>query len=106
MASPVSFRISRPSRGCTVLPTLESGVENIKEKIIAFDRKRAAGTAPQDEPTVPDGPVAYYATVPLRAMVKAMREAGTSVVGVRTAIKAALGHPHDVTDPTPSRAQI
>jgi alkanesulfonate monooxygenase SsuD/methylene tetrahydromethanopterin reductase-like flavin-dependent oxidoreductase (luciferase family) len=35
-----------------------------------------AGTAPQDEPTVPGGPVAYYATVPLRAMVKAMREAG------------------------------
>jgi pyroglutamyl-peptidase len=35
-----------------------------------------AGTAPQDEATVPDGPVAYYATAPLRAMVKAMREAG------------------------------
>lgn len=35
-----------------------------------------AGTAPQGEPTVPGGPVAHYATVPLRAMVKAMREAG------------------------------
>jgi pyroglutamyl-peptidase len=125
-----------------------------------------AGTAPQDEPTVPGAPVAYYATVPLRAMVKAMRDAGipadisdtaatlmcnhlmygvlhqvaakrldiptgwvhlphlpevaalqhnvgspsmaleTSAAGVRTAIKAALDHPHDITDPMPSRFQI
>ena len=35
-----------------------------------------AGTAPQDEPTIEGGPVAYYATLPLRAMVKAMRAAG------------------------------
>ena len=35
-----------------------------------------AGLAPQDEPTVPGGPVAYYATSPLRAMVKAMRQGG------------------------------
>jgi pyroglutamyl-peptidase len=35
-----------------------------------------AGVAPLDEPTVPGGPVAYYATVPIRAMVKAMRAAG------------------------------
>lgn len=30
----------------------------------------------QDQPTVPGGPVAYYSTLPIRAMVKAMREAG------------------------------
>lgn len=30
----------------------------------------------QDEMTAPDGPAAYYATVPIRAMVKAMRAAG------------------------------
>jgi pyroglutamyl-peptidase len=125
-----------------------------------------AGNAPQDEPTIAGGPVAYYATLPLRAMVKRMREAGipadisdtaatlmcnhlmygvlhhiaekrldtragwihlphlpevaallhnlgnpsmsmeTSAAGVRAAIKAALDHPHDITDPIPSRIQI
>ena len=30
----------------------------------------------QGRMTVPDGPVAYYSTLPIRAMVKAMREAG------------------------------
>ena len=34
-----------------------------------------AGAQPQ-EPIVPDGPVAYYATLPIRAMVRAMRAAG------------------------------
>ncbi len=35
-----------------------------------------AGKAPVNEPIVPDGPAAYYATLPIRAMVKAMRAAG------------------------------
>lgn len=30
----------------------------------------------QDRLTAPDGPVAYYSTLPIRAMVKAMRDAG------------------------------
>ena len=34
------------------------------------------GVVLQGEPTVPGGPAAYYATLPIRAMVKAMREAG------------------------------
>ena len=34
------------------------------------------GHSLQDEPTVPDGPVAYLSTLPIRAMVRAMREAG------------------------------
>ncbi len=34
------------------------------------------GCALQDQPTVPGGPAAYYTTLPIRAMVKAMREAG------------------------------
>ena len=34
------------------------------------------GYAPQGEPTVPGAPVAYYSTLPIRAMVKTMREAG------------------------------
>lgn len=35
------------------------------------------GVILQDELTAPDGPVAYYATLPIRAMVTAMRKAGT-----------------------------
>lgn len=35
-----------------------------------------AGCRLQGQPTAVDGPAAYYATLPLRAMVKAMREAG------------------------------
>jgi pyroglutamyl-peptidase len=34
------------------------------------------GVAPLNEPTAPDGPVAYFSTAPIRAMVKAMRVAG------------------------------
>ena len=34
------------------------------------------GKAPVDEPIVPGGPAARYATLPIRAMVKAMRAAG------------------------------
>ena len=32
----------------------------------------------QGQMTVPDGPVAYYSTLPIRAMVKAMRESSDS----------------------------
>ncbi|MEP3280280.1 MAG: pyroglutamyl-peptidase I [Stappiaceae bacterium] len=35
-----------------------------------------AGRSMQDTLTVPGGPVAYYSTLPLRAMVKAMRDGG------------------------------
>lgn len=35
-----------------------------------------AGRAPVDEPIVVGGPAAYHATLPIRAMVKAMRAAG------------------------------
>ena len=34
------------------------------------------GCSLQDELTAPDGPAAYYSTLPIRAMVKAIREAG------------------------------
>jgi pyroglutamyl-peptidase len=34
------------------------------------------GLVLQDKPTVPGGPVVYYTTVPLRAMVTALRRAG------------------------------
>lgn len=35
-----------------------------------------AGRSPVDERIVADGPAAYYATLPIRAMVKALRAAG------------------------------
>ena len=34
------------------------------------------GCALQGQPTIPGGPVAYYSSLPIRAMVKAMRESG------------------------------
>jgi pyroglutamyl-peptidase len=54
-------------------------VERIAHNLNDSTRYRLAdnrGCALQGQPTVPDGPVAYYATLPLRAMVKAMRSAG------------------------------
>ena len=35
-----------------------------------------AGNQPVDEPIYPDGPDAYFVTLPIKAMVKAMQEAG------------------------------
>lgn len=35
-----------------------------------------AGAQPIDTPVVPDGPPAYFATVPVKAMVQAIRDAG------------------------------
>ncbi|MDT0609135.1 pyroglutamyl-peptidase I [Streptomyces lancefieldiae] len=42
-----------------------------------------AGQQPIDEPVVPDGPAAYFSTLPVKACVAAMREAG---------VPAALSH--------------
>lgn len=41
-----------------------------------YQLKDNNGRILQGQMTVPDGPVAYYSTLPIRAMVKAMREAG------------------------------
>ena len=35
-----------------------------------------AGVRPQDEPIVPDGPAAYFSTLPIKKMVEEIREAG------------------------------
>ena len=35
-----------------------------------------AGSMPQDEPVVPDGPAAYFSTLPVRRMAEAIEEAG------------------------------
>ena len=54
-------------------------VERIAQNLI--DAKRygledVSGACPQDQPVVSGGPVAYYATLPIRAMVHGMRKAG------------------------------
>ncbi len=41
-----------------------------------YGLKDNAGVELQGEPTAPDGPLAYHSTLPLRAMVKAMRDGG------------------------------
>ncbi|MGH7789378.1 MAG: pyroglutamyl-peptidase I [Candidatus Binatia bacterium] len=54
-------------------------VERIAQNLNDGARYRLAdndGAVLQDRLTAPDGPAAYYATLPIRAMVTAMREAG------------------------------
>ncbi|MEM8954111.1 MAG: pyroglutamyl-peptidase I [Verrucomicrobiota bacterium] len=41
-----------------------------------YDLVDNQGNAPQDVPTAPEGPAAYYSTLPIRAMVKSMLDAG------------------------------
>lgn len=54
-------------------------VERLAQNLIdatRYDMGDASGSRPQDKPVVPGGPAAYYATLPIRAMVQAMRRAG------------------------------
>ncbi len=54
-------------------------VERIAQNLNDSSRYELAdndGKILMDTPTVPGGPVAYYATLPIRAMVKAMRRSG------------------------------
>ncbi|MEE4379352.1 MAG: pyroglutamyl-peptidase I [Candidatus Competibacteraceae bacterium] len=54
-------------------------VERIAQNLNDSTRYNLAdnkGCALQDQPTIPGGPIAYYASLPIRAMVKAMRQAG------------------------------
>ncbi|MEM8844299.1 MAG: pyroglutamyl-peptidase I [Pseudomonadota bacterium] len=54
-------------------------VERLAQNFIdatRYDSGDDTGARPQGEPIANDGPVAYYSTLPLRAMVKAMRESG------------------------------
>ena len=52
--------------------TLERVAINVNDATIPDN----AGAQPVDEPVVPDGPVAYFSTLPNKAIVSAMREAG------------------------------
>lgn len=54
-------------------------VERLAQNLIdatRYDMGDESGSRPQGVPVVSGGPVAYYATLPIRAMVKAMRQAG------------------------------
>ncbi len=55
--------------------TVERIAQNLNDGT-RYDLLDNAGYAMQDEMTVPGGPAAYYATLPIRAMVQAMRDAG------------------------------
>ncbi|MEM7121316.1 MAG: pyroglutamyl-peptidase I [Pseudomonadota bacterium] len=55
--------------------TVERIAQNLND-CTRYQLRDNAGRAMQGELTVPDGPAAYYATLPIRAMVKAMREGG------------------------------
>ncbi|SFM86793.1 pyroglutamyl-peptidase [Izhakiella capsodis] len=54
---------------------------NIDDARIADNR----GRQPVDQPIVPEGPAAYFATLPIKAMVAAIREAGIPAVISQTA---------------------
>ena len=54
-------------------------VERIAQNLIdatRYDMGDDSDSRPQDKPVVTGGPAAYYATLPIRAMVQAMRRAG------------------------------
>ena len=54
-------------------------VERLAQNLIdatRYDMGDELGSRPQDTPVVSGGPVAYYATLPIRAMVQTMRRTG------------------------------
>lgn len=57
------------------------GRRGITPEVVGINLREAripdnSGFQPVNEPIVPDGPAAYFATVPVRAMVQAMTDAG------------------------------
>ena len=61
--------------GGRAMVTVERIAQNENDST-RYGLKDNAGKSLQDVPTAPDGPAAYYTTLPIRAMVKEMREAG------------------------------
>ena len=61
--------------GGRAMITVERIAQNFNDST-RYNLRDNAGDSIQGTPTAPDGPAAYYATVPIRAMVKAMRAAG------------------------------
>lgn len=59
------------------------GRKSVTPEMVAINLRDAsmadnAGNAPRDQPVVPGGPAAYFASVPVRKMVDAMKESGVS----------------------------
>jgi len=61
--------------GGRAMVTVERIAQNLNDGV-RYGLRDNAGQSLQDVMTAPDGPAAYYATLPIRAMVKAMRAAG------------------------------
>ena len=61
--------------GGRAIITVERLAQNLNDSA-RYELTDNDGRSLQDQPTAPGGPVAYYATLPIRAMVKAMRNAG------------------------------
>lgn len=61
--------------GGRTMITLERLAQNLND-CARYNVTDTSGGTLQGELTVPDGPVGYYATVPIRAMTQAMRDAG------------------------------
>jgi len=61
--------------GGRAMVTVERIAQNLNDSA-RYGLRDNAGQSLQGVMTVPDGPAAYYATLPIRAMVKAMRKAG------------------------------
>jgi pyroglutamyl-peptidase len=61
--------------GGRAMITVERLAQNVND-CARYGLADTAGKVLNGEPTVPDGLVAYYSTVPIRAMVLAMRRAG------------------------------
>ncbi|MES0811587.1 pyroglutamyl-peptidase I [Roseibium sp. SCPC15] len=55
--------------------TVERIAQNFNDST-RYKLKDNAGVSLQGQPTAPDGPLAYQSTLPIRAMVKAMRDGG------------------------------
>jgi pyroglutamyl-peptidase len=61
--------------GGRAMLTVERIAQNLNDNA-RYQLKDNAGRSMRGELTAPDGPAAYYATLPIRAMVKAMRAVG------------------------------
>lgn len=55
-------------------------LERVAVNLLDFSIPDNTGQKPQDEPVVPGGPAAYFATLPLREMQAAMQEANVPTV--------------------------
>jgi pyroglutamyl-peptidase len=55
---------------------VDISVERVAINVVDARIPDNAGRQPVDEPVVPGGPVAYFSTLPIKAMVRALRDSG------------------------------